>query len=418
MSPLAIGSVQDAADDAHIYGVDPDFFLTQHRTFCIASALFGGGRLGWALRRPVKRVRRQPFEPQWSVLILAVVLIGGSALAQERVFVTDGAGNTLLIMDTTSMPMITPIEVGQLPSGVAVRPDGAFAYVANIFSGNVSIINTALESEMGTVPPTPTMAGSDAVAVTPDGTQAYVTNRIANSVWVINLNTNQIDHTISIPSNPAGIAITPNGNFAFAAKSSLQAVAQINVQSDPPVFVRNIGVGDFPQGVAITPSGEFVYVCNLNGNSVSVIDLRAPTPFVSATIPVAGGPVAVAIVPNGTRAYVAKQFAGSVAVIDTTQATPVVIGTPIPVGMFPSGLASTLAGDRVYVANQTSQSLSIINTATHSVQTISMLGVNPKGITIASISGPPTPTPTPTPTAVPPTSTATASATATATVTA
>src|SRR4029453_10473194 len=241
MSVLAIGSVQDVDDDLRIYGRDPDFFLTQHRTFCIASALFGGGRFGWALRRPVKRVRRQLFEPKWSVLVLAAVLIGGSALGQERVFVTDGGGDTLLILDTTSMPMITPIQVGQLPSGVAVRPDGAFAYVANSFSGKVSIINTALESEMGTVPSMMTMAGPDAVAVTPNGAQAYVTNRIANSVWVINLNTNLIEHTIPLPGNPAGVAITPNGSFAFAAKSSLDVVAQINVLSDPPAFVRDIG---------------------------------------------------------------------------------------------------------------------------------------------------------------------------------
>src|SRR4029453_6464449 len=116
------------------------------------------------------------------------------------------------------------------------------------------------------------------------------------------------------------------GVVAVAAKSSLGVVAQINVLSAPPAFVRDIGVGDFPQGVAITPNGRFVYVCNLNGNSVSVIDTMPAIPVVTHTIPGTGGPVAIAIVPNGTRAYVARQFAASVSVIDTSLPTPVVIG--------------------------------------------------------------------------------------------
>ena len=41
---------------------------------------------------------------------------------------------------------------------------------------------------------------------------------LANIVSVIDLSSNAIAHTIPIAGNPSGIAITPNGDFAFAAK--------------------------------------------------------------------------------------------------------------------------------------------------------------------------------------------------------
>src|SRR5512147_2633702 len=48
------------------------------------------------------------------VILIVAGLAGGRALGQERVFVTDGGngGDTLLIMDTSLTPDITPIQVG------------------------------------------------------------------------------------------------------------------------------------------------------------------------------------------------------------------------------------------------------------------------------------------------------------------
>jgi YVTN family beta-propeller protein len=52
------------------------------------------------------------------------------------------------------------------------------------------------------------------VAVTPDGAFAYVTNQATNNVSVINTATNAIVATIPVGNNPVGLAITPNGAFA------------------------------------------------------------------------------------------------------------------------------------------------------------------------------------------------------------
>jgi YVTN family beta-propeller protein len=59
--------------------------------------------------------------------------------------------------------------------------------------------------------------------------------------------------------------------------------------------VGTVPVGSFPRGVAITPDGAFAYVTNFNSNGVSVI--ATATDSVVATVAVGTQPVAVAITP-------------------------------------------------------------------------------------------------------------------------
>jgi len=53
------------------------------------------------------------------------------------------------------------------------------------------------------------------VAVTPNGAFAYVTNQGTNDVSVISTATNAVVATIPVGSNPLGLAITPDGAFAY-----------------------------------------------------------------------------------------------------------------------------------------------------------------------------------------------------------
>ena len=49
----------------------------------------------------------------------------------------------------------TNVIVATVPvagNGIAITPNGAFAYVANVFSANVSVIDTATNTVVATVP--------------------------------------------------------------------------------------------------------------------------------------------------------------------------------------------------------------------------------------------------------------------------
>ena len=61
--------------------------------------------------------------------------------------------NTVLVIDTGSNTVVgTPIAVGTYSWGIALTQDGKHAYVANLSSNNVSVIDTATNLVVATVP--------------------------------------------------------------------------------------------------------------------------------------------------------------------------------------------------------------------------------------------------------------------------
>ena len=95
----------------------------------------------------------------------------------------------------------------------AITPNGAFAYVANYFGDNVSVINTATNAVVGS----PIAVGDYpyGVAITPDGAFAYVTNNneerktLDDTVSVIDTATNAVSATIPVGAFPRSVAICP-----------------------------------------------------------------------------------------------------------------------------------------------------------------------------------------------------------------
>ena len=85
-------------------------------------------------------------------------------------------------------------------------PQFRAAYVANADANSVSVIATASNTVVATVPVGPRSVG---VAITPDGAFAYVTNSNSNSVSVLATASNTVVATVPVGASPFGVAITP-----------------------------------------------------------------------------------------------------------------------------------------------------------------------------------------------------------------
>ena len=198
------------------------------------------------------------------------------------------------------------------------------------------------------------------VAIDPAGTFAYVTNAGENTVSKISLATNSVVATIAIsaPNNvPSGVAINPAGTFAYVT-NFYGTVSKISLTTNS--VVATITVGGNPQGIAIDPAGTFAYITNASFGTVSKISLT--TNSVVATISVGVDPWRLAINPAGTFAYVTSRGSGTVSKISLT--TNSVVAT-ISVGGSPYGIAIDPAGTFAYVAE--GENVSKINLATDAV---------------------------------------------------
>jgi len=193
-------------------------------------------------------------------------------------------------------------------------------------------------------------------------------NKIRTLLWVILF-------LIATSAITAGAA-----PFAYVANLG-GGVSVIDTASNTVAATVQAGIG--PQGVAITPNGAFAYVANFTSNDVSVIDTATNT--VVATVPVGAGPWGVAIAPSGAFAYVtAFDFCvGSVSVIDTTVGSPTfntVVATVSPLGGCLTGVAVAPSGAFAYVANFTASNVAVIDTSTNTVLTTVPVGSGPRGV--------------------------------------
>lgn len=145
------------------------------------------------------------------VWLLSLLFVAVGAIAAETapfVYVTN-SGNTVSVIDTATNTVVATVTVGIGPYGVAITPDGAFAYVALFPTAGpnpVSVIDTATNTVVATV----MVGGSpNAVAITPNGASAYVTNTNSNTVSVIDTAINTVAATVMVQNGPWGVAITP-----------------------------------------------------------------------------------------------------------------------------------------------------------------------------------------------------------------
>ncbi|WP_162801755.1 YncE family protein [Candidatus Chromulinivorax destructor] len=131
---------------------------------------------------------------------------------------------------------------------------------------------------------------------------------------------NTVVDQIAMPSETWGIAVTPNGQYVYAANNANNTVSVI--QTSDNAITSNITVGASPYGVAVTPDGNFVYVANSGNNTVSVIQTSDNT-VVGSPIAVGASPTWIIINDAGTLAYVVNSAAATVSVIDTSNNTVV-----------------------------------------------------------------------------------------------
>ena len=126
----------------------------------------------------------------------------------SRLYVVNANGTasgTVSVLDATVTPpaVIRTITLGTIgPSEIAVARDGNTVYTG----GNAfNVVDVAVNPP--TVSAVTVGSGPEGIAVTPDGAAIYVANLVGKSVSVVDAATNAVTQTITVPGEPYGIAI-------------------------------------------------------------------------------------------------------------------------------------------------------------------------------------------------------------------
>jgi len=79
-----------------------------------------------------------------ALLMAGVAFAGSPARAEPFAYVANYRSNDVTVIDTADNTDVATVPVGSRPIGIAITPDRAFAYVTNSFSNTVSVIETKM----------------------------------------------------------------------------------------------------------------------------------------------------------------------------------------------------------------------------------------------------------------------------------
>lgn len=290
------------------------------------------------------------------------------------------------------------IWVKRSSSAITLAGDGSAVLTANPDSNSVSIIRTSdlsliSELRVGRDPRT--------VAASGNGRWAVTANRAAGTVSLIDLRKLETVAEVYVGELPWGVVIGVSGRFAYVACEESDYIAIVNLARKS--VVATIAVGERPNGLALAQNGEMLYVTHLLSGRVSVIDLASESVTgVIETWPDSNLSQSIVLHPDGMRAYLPQTRSNSastsltfdatvfslVSVVDLTEARVRTRGTislpeaDIPVGL-PYDAAFTSDGSTMYVVNAASNDVSVIDLATNLAMAHIQVEDNPRGVVLS-----------------------------------
>lgn len=210
-------------------------------------------------------------------------------LADGRRLVVTAEGNqAVLTVDVTDGNVTGAVKTGQEVSHmVAVTPDGGRAFVANIGSGSISVVDLKKGELVRNIA---TGDGAEGIDITPDGRQVWVTNRSADTVTVIDASSLEVMGEMQSKTFPIRAKATPDGRHVLVSNARSGDLSVFNTstralsrrvpmalaagETEGRLFGGNFGSSSVPIGILIPPDGRRAYVANANADVVSIVDLQ------------------------------------------------------------------------------------------------------------------------------------------------
>lgn len=205
--------------------------------------------------------------------------------------VTSETAAKLLLVDTEADRVTAAIDTGQsLSHMVALDAQRNMAYVANIVSGSVSVIDLRQQVLRQIIQ---SGGGSEGVAVSPRNGEIWVSNRDDDTVSILEPDSLRIRDTLTTGAMPVRVAFSPGGDRAYVTNAKGNSLSVFDTASRELLAGVDLsgyyalgsgrwmgggfGFNTFPIGVVASADGKKVYVSNSYGGVVLELDTEKLT---------------------------------------------------------------------------------------------------------------------------------------------
>ena len=211
-------------------------------------------------------------------------------------------------IDTTTFEIVAVVSTGAVPKYLAVSPDGSRLVVSNWCGFDVSIIDTATDTELGRVDLGRHPRG---IAIDSDSEVAYVTVMGEARIDVVGLQSLTVIRSIedAAGSTPRHVVLSADDRYLYVSNHKMNSVRKIDLQAGSVVGVANTGVET--RTMALSDDGESLYVVNYQDGTVSKV--RTGDMEILQTVYSGVHPVGITYDPDTRQVWVAN-YAGTLRV--------------------------------------------------------------------------------------------------------
>lgn len=202
----------------------------------------------------------------------------------NKVALIDYVKNELLVLNVETEQIEKQISTEQNKSHLAVlHPKKLLAYVTNINSGSISVIDLNNDETVHIIP---CGLGRKGIAITPDGSEIWLTNTKENVITVINTNSNKITNHIPSGKESLKLKFSVDGKYCLVtnardgtidifSQQSKKKVKTIMLHGKTTIMEKLLYHTPRPVNIIMHPNGLYAFVANSNANKIEVIDMKS-----------------------------------------------------------------------------------------------------------------------------------------------
>jgi YVTN family beta-propeller protein len=317
-----------------------------------------------------------------------------------RIYITNSAGNTVDVIDSSTNQVVQVIRGIELPHGVVFSPDGKRVYISNESESIVDVVDRESAKILKKV----VLSGHpNNLTITKDGRRVLVGIREdPGSVDVIDTSSLERTKSISVDGSVHNIFVTPDGKYAVSGSIENKAATVIDLNSEKVAweikFDRSVRPMTFEANRDGSTSRIFVQLSGLNGFAVvdfasrkeiaRIILPEQPGGFGSAEERLGTPSHGIGVAPDGKSLWVNSTVAN--AIFKYSLPDLQLLGyCPLPVqqppnraalGVVPEWITFTPDSQRVYDSNSGARSVSVIDAKTLKLIDVVNVGEVPKRI--------------------------------------
>jgi YVTN family beta-propeller protein len=186
-----------------------------------------------------------------------------------RFFVTTDMPASVLEIDPKTRSVVRALDVGQeLPHMLHLSADERKVWTANSGSGTVTSLSLTggprKHIQVGGVPM--------GFAMSPDGARLYVATRSGNEVVIIDTETDEVTTRLTVPGEPVRLQVTPDGRYLGATTIATGELALIDTWSMREF--QRILIGARAEGLTFDPKRRTGYASAQAANVIVKFSLR------------------------------------------------------------------------------------------------------------------------------------------------